>query len=254
MGKGNFFKKDIKKRKKEKKSRGIKQRILEQKKMVEEKIHHVVEVVTEDKKSPDLDSVVEKSVVEEKPVVEKSVVEEKPVVEKSVVEEKPVVEKSVVVNVQHLIFDASIISYIMLDNRQVIEGIQKFSEKEIKFLTFDAVINSFIENERLTYNRILTFDQIVSKLKKIGDFQYYGFDEKSELGQRANALFKAEKYVDNSDILEEKKLSKTDCILIELLIDKSVILVTNNSLLKEATIQEAKERNVTVNIFDPLEL
>ena len=232
MGKGNFFKKDIKKRKKEKKSRGIKQRILEQKKMVEEKIHHVVEVVTEDKKSPDLDSVVEKSVVEEKPVV----------------------EKSVVVNVQHLIFDASIISYIMLDNRQVIEGIQKFSEKEIKFLTFDAVINSFIENERLTYNRILTFDQIVSKLKKIGDFQYYGFDEKSELGQRANALFKAEKYVDNSDILEEKKLSKTDCILIELLIDKSVILVTNNSLLKEATIQEAKERNVTVNIFDPLEL
>jgi len=171
-----------------------------------------------------------------------------------VVEEKPVVEKSVVVNVQHLIFDASIISYIMLDNRQVIEGIQKFSEKEIKFLTFDAVINSFIENERLTYNRILTFDQIVSKLKKIGDFQYYGFDEKSELGQRANALFKAEKYVDNSDILEGKKLSKTDCILIELLIDKSVILVTNNSLLKEATIQEAKERNVTVNIFDPLEL
>ena len=232
MGKGNFFKKDIKKRKKEKKSRGIKQRILEQKKMVEEKIHHVVEVVTEAKKSPELGSVVEKLVVEEKPVV----------------------EKLVVANVQHLIFDASIISYIMLDNRQVIEGIQKFSEKEIKFLTFDAVINSFIENEQLTYNRILTFDQIVSKLKKIGNFQYYGFDENSELGQRANALFKAEKYVDNSDILEEKKLSKTDCILIELLIDKSVILVTNNSLLKEATIQEAKERNVTVNIFDPLEL
>jgi len=232
MGKGNFFKKDIKKRKKEKKSRGIKQRILEQKKMVKEKIHHVVEVVTEDKKSPELD----------------------PIVEKPVVENKPIVEKPVVANVQHLIFDASIISYIMLDNRQVIEGIQKFSEKEIKFLTFDAVINSFIENERLTYNRILTFDQIVSKLKKIGNFQYYGFDEKSELGQRANALFKEEKYVDNSDILEEKKLSKTDCILIELLIDKSVILVTNNSLLKEATIQEAKEKNVSVNIFDPLEL
>jgi len=170
------------------------------------------------------------------------------------VEEKPVVEKLVVANVQHLIFDASIISYIMLDNRQVIEGIQKFSEKEIKFLTFDAVINSFIENERLAYNRILTFDQIVSKLKKIGNFQYYRFDEKSELGQRANALFKAEKYVDNYDILEEEKLSKTDCVLIELLIDKSVILVTNNSLLKEATVQEAKERNVTVNIFDPLEL
>jgi hypothetical protein len=193
-------------------------------------------------------------VVENKPIVEKPVVENKPIVEKPVVENKPIVEKPVVANVQHLIFDASIISYIMLDNRQVIEGIQKFSEKEIKFLTFDAVINSFIENERLTYNRILTFDQIVSKLKKIGNFQYYGFDEKSELGQRANALFKEEKYVDNSDILEEKKLSKTDCILIELLIDKSVILVTNNSLLKEATIQEAKEKNVSVNIFDPLEL
>ena len=232
MGKGIFFKKNIRQRKKEKKSRGIKQRILEQKKMVEEKIHHVVEVVTESKKSPELD----------------------PVVEKSVVEEKPVVEKSVVANVQHLIFDASIISYIMLDNRQVMERIQYYSEKEIRFLTFDAVINSFIENERLTYNRILTFDKVVNKLKQIGNFQYYKLDENSELGQRANALFKAEKYVDNTDILEQKKLSKINCILIELLIDKSVILVTNNSLLKEATIQEAKERNVTVNIFDPLEL
>ena len=66
-------------------------------------------------------------------------------------------------------------------------------------------------------------------------------------------LFQAEKYIDDSNILEEEKLSKTDCVLIELLIDKSVVLVTNNSLLKKATIQEAKERNVTVNIFDPLE-
>jgi hypothetical protein len=171
------------------------------------------------------------------------------------VKPEPVVEKPVEeTKVNYLIFDESIISYIMLDNRQVIEGIQKFSEKEIKFLTFDAVINFFIENERVTFNRILTFDQVVNKLKQIGDFQYYGFDEDSVVGQRANALFEAEKYIDDSDILEEKKLSKTDCILIELLIDKSVILVTNNVLLKKATTQEAKERNVTVKIFDPLEL
>ena len=222
MGKGNFFKKNIKKRKKERKDRSIKQRILEQKKKVEEKLHHVVEVVSENQNS-----------LESEPVVEKPVEETK---------------------MYHLIFDQSIISYIMLDNREVIEGLQKFSEKEIKFLTFDAVINFFIENERVTYNRILTFDQVVDKLKQIGDFQYYGFDEDSAIGQRANALFEAEKYIDDSDILEEKKLSKTDCILIELLIDKSVILVTNNALLKKATTQEAKERNVTVKIFDPLEL
>ena len=222
MGKGNFFKKNIKKRKKERKDRSIKQRILEQKKKVEEKLHHVVEVVSENQNS-----------LEPEPVVEKPVEETK---------------------MYHLIFEQSIISYIMLDNREVIEGLQKFSEKEIKFLTFDAVINFFIENERVTYNRILTFDQVVDKLKQIGDFQYYGFDEDSAIGQRANALFEEEKYIDDSDILEEKKLSKTDCILIELLIDKSVILVTNNALLKKATTQEAKERNVTVKIFDPLEL
>ena len=222
MGKGNFFKKNIKKRKKERKDRSIKQRILEQKKKVEEKLHHVVEVVSENQNS-----------LESEPVVEKPVEETK---------------------MYHLIFDQSIISYIMLDNREVIEGLQKFSEKEIKFLTFDAVINFFIENERVTYNRILTFDQVVDKLKQIGDFQYYGFDDNSAIGQRANALFETEKYIDDSDILEEKKLSKTDCIIIELLIDKSVILVTNNALLKKATTQEAKERNVTVKIFDPLEL
>ena len=235
MGKGNFFKKNIKKRKKERKERGIKQKILEQKKKVEEKLHHVVEIVSENQNSSEPELVVEKPVEEVKP---------EPVVEKPVEETK----------VNYLIFDESIISYIMLDNRQVIEGIQKFSEKEIKFLTFDAVINFFIENERVTFNRILTFDQVVNKLKQIGDFQYYGFDEDSAVGQRANALFEAEKYIDNSDILEEKKLSKTDCVLIELLIDKSVTLVTNSALLKKATMQEAKERNVTVKIFDPLEL
>ena len=248
MGKGNFFKKNIKKRKKERKERSIKQRILEQKKKVEEKLHHVVEIVSENQNSSEPEPVVEKPVEEVKPepVVEKPVEEVKP---------EPVVEKPVEeTKVNYLIFDESIISYIMLDNRQVIEGIQKFSEKEIKFLTFDAVINFFIENERVTFNRILTFDQVVNKLKQIGDFQYYGFDEDSAVGQRANALFEAEKYIDDSDILEEKKLSKTDCILIELLIDKSVILVTNNALLKKATTQEAKERNVTVKIFDPLEL
>ena len=228
MGKGNFFKKDIKKRKKERKERNIKQRILEQKKKVEEKIHHAVEIVTEAKKSP-----------EPEPVVEK--VEE--------VKPEPVIEK-----VQHLIFDTSIISYILLDNRQVIEGIQNFSENEVKLLTFDDVINDFIENEKLVYNRILTFDQIVNKLKQVGDFQYYKIDKNSEITKRANVLSQAEKYIDDSNILEEKKLSKTDYVLIELLIDKSVVLVTNNSLLKEATMQEAKERNVTVDIFDPLEL
>ena len=227
MGKGNFFKKDIKKRKKEKKERGIKQKILEQKKKVEEKIHHVVEAVTEVKKSP----------------------EPEPVEEKVEVKPEPVEEK-----VQYLMCDQSIISYIMLENRQVIKGIQEFSENEQKILTFDAVINDFIENEKLVYNRVLTFDQVVNKLKQIGNFQYYGFDEDSTIGQRANVLFDAEKYIDDSDILEEKKLSKTDCVLIELLIDKSVILVTNNTLLKKATTQEAKERNVTVKIFDPLEL
>ena len=238
MGKGNFFKKDIKKRKKEKKERGIKQKILEQKKKVEEKIHHVVEAVTEVKKSP-----------EPEPVEEKVEVKPDPVEEKVEVKPEPVEEK-----VQYLICDQSIISFIMLENRQVIKGIQEFSENEQKILTFDAVINDFIENEKLVYNRVLTFDQVVNKLKQIGNFQYYGFDEDSTIGQRANVLFDAEKYTDDSDILEEKKLSKTDCVLIELLIDKSVILVTNNTLLKKATTQEAKERNVTVKIFDPLEL
>ena len=174
MGKGNFFKKDIKKKKKERKDRGIKQRILDQKKKVGEKIHHVVDAVAEIKKSTETEPVVEQTVKEPEP------------------------------KIQHLIFDSSIISYIMLDNSQVIEGIQRFSEDETKFLTFDAVINSFIENEQLTYNRILTFDQIVSKLKMIGNFLYYGFDSNSDIAKRASTLFEAEKYVDNSDILEEK--------------------------------------------------
>ena len=246
MGKGNFFKKDIKKKKKERKDRGIKQRILDQKKKVGEKIHHVVDAVAEIKKSTETEPVVEQTVKEPEPVVEQTVKEPEPVVEQTVKEPEP--------KIQHLIFDSSIISYFMLDNNQVIKGIQNFSEEETKFLTIDAVINEFIEKEQLTYNRILTFDQIVNKLKQIGNFQYYGFDSNSDIAKRASTLFEAEKYVDNSDILEEKKLSMSDCILIELLIEKSVVLVTNDSLLKQAVEQETKQRNLTVNIFDPLEL
>ena len=244
MGKGNFFKKDIKKKKKERKERGLKQRILDQKKKVEEKIHHVVDAVTEVKKPTEPEPVVEQTVKEPEPVVEQTVKEPEPVVEQTVKEPK----------IQHLIFDSSIISYIMLDNNEVINGIQNFSEGETKFLTIDAVINEFIEKEQITYNRILTFDQVVNKLKQIGNFQYYGFDENSDISKRANMLFEEEKYIDNSDILEEKKLSMSDCILIELLIEKSVVLVTNDSLLKQAVEQEAKQQNLTVNIFDPLEL
>ena len=246
MGKGNFFKKDIKKKKKERKERSLKQRILDQKKKVEEKIHHVVDAVTEVKKPTEPEPVVEQTVKEPEPVVEQTVKEPEPVVEQTVKEPEP--------KIQHLIFDSSIISYIMLDNNEVINGIQNFSEGETKFLTIDAVINEFIEKEQITYNRILTFDQVVNKLKQIGNFQYYGFDENSDISKRANMLFEEEKYVDNSDILEEKKLSMSDCILIELLIEKSVVLVTNDSLLKQAVEQEAKQQNLTVNIFDPLEL
>ena len=66
MGKGNFFKKDIKKKKKERKERGLKQRILDQKKKVEEKIHHVVDAVTEVKKPTEPEPVVEQTVKEPK--------------------------------------------------------------------------------------------------------------------------------------------------------------------------------------------
>ena len=274
MGKGNFFKKNIKQRKKEKKKQGIKKRILEQKKKVADKIHHIDESNTEIEKISDSKPVVEKIHIEkETEVVIEEEIEEKvkeiesdPTVEKETevvieeeIEEKvkeiesdPTVEKSSEPKVQYLIFDESVISYIMLDNRQVIERIQHYSEKEIKFLTIDVIINQFIESERLTYNRILTFNKVVNKLKQIGNFQYYKLDKNLEIIKRAKILFESEKYIDNTDILEQKKLSKTNCILIELLIDKSVILVTNNALLKLATIQEAKERNAVVKIFDPL--
>jgi len=246
MGKGNFFKKNIKKRKKERKERGIKQRISDQKKKVEEKVHHVVNAITAPQKPPEHEQ--EVKIEEEKetePIIEEPVIETKP---------EPIKEKPPEPKIEHLIFDTSIITLIMLDNKQVIESIQSFSEKETKFLTIDSVINEFVENERLIYNRILTFDQVATKLKQLGNFQYYRFDDSSDIAKRAISLFEAEKYIDDSDILEEKKLSKTDCLLVELLMDKSVVLVTNNTLLNDATKNEASERDVFVRIFDPLKL
>ena len=116
MGKGNFFKKNIKQRKKEKKKRDIKQRILEQKKKVEEKIHHIDESNTEMVKISDSEPVVEKIHIEKETEV---VIEEKTEEKVKEIEASPTVEKSSEPRVQYLIFDEIIISYIMVDNRHV---------------------------------------------------------------------------------------------------------------------------------------
>ena len=90
MGKGNFFKKNIKQRKKEKKKRDIKQRILEQKKKVEEKIHHIDESNTEMVKISDSEPVVEKIHIEKETEV---VIEEKTEEKVKEIEASPTVEK-----------------------------------------------------------------------------------------------------------------------------------------------------------------
>ena len=213
-------------------------------------MHLVVDTITDVQKSPEHEQ--EVRIEEEKetePVIEEPVFEPKPE-PKPEPEPEPKPEPKI----EHLIFDTSIIALVMLDNKQVIESIQSFSEKETKFLTIDSVINEFVENERLTYNRILTFEQVATKLNQLGNFQYYRFDDSSDIAKRAISLFEARKYTDDSDILEKKKLSKTDCLLVELLMDKSVVLVTNNALLNDAAKNEASERNVFVRIFDPLKL
>jgi hypothetical protein len=132
----------------------------------------------------------------------------------------------------------------------IIEAIKKYSKEKYKIFTIDRIIREFINMEGHVYNNTITSDDVIGRLEIFGDVEYDKFDWNSDVGYKARDLFESGKYTDESGF---KKLSLADCILLELSIAKSLVLVTGDHLLVKATTEEARDRNPATKIFDPYE-
>ena len=222
MTKGSFFQNNIKKKKREKKVRNL-----------EHKKHA---------KSKQISSIINEALAES---VSDSQERAKQILES---------EKTAQVQVPKLLLDANIIKAIFLNKDSIIQAVKKYSKEKYKIFTIDRIIREFISMELHIYNNKTTFDQVIDRLKILGDVEYVTFDWNSDVGHKARDLFESEKFTkETNDESGFGKLSETDCYLLELAIAESLVLVTGDLLLARATAGEARDRNPSTKTFNPYE-
>ncbi len=218
MTKGSFFRNNIKKKKREKKVRNLEQKIHAKSKQISNII------------SETLDQAVSDSQERARQILES--------------------EKDEQIHIPKLLLDANIIKAVFLNKTNIIEAIKKYSKEKYAIFTIDRIIIEFIKMEYHLYKNKITFDEVFNRLQILGDVSYDVFDWNSVVGQKARDLCKSKKFTDESGL---KKLSETDCYLLELSIAESLVLVSGDHLLIKATTVEARDRNPSTKIFDPYE-
>ena len=225
MTKGSFFQNNIKKKKRERKIRSLEQKKEEKIKRTEEEKKQISNIISET-----LDQAVSDSQERARQILES--------------------EKDEQIHIPKLLLDANIIKAVFLNKTNIIEAIKKYSKEKYAIFTIDRIIIEFIKMEYHLYKNKITFDEVINRLQILGDVSFDVFDWNSVVGQKARDLCKSKKFTDKSGL---KKLSETDCYLLELSIAKSLVLVTGDHLLVKATSEEARDRNPATKIFDPYE-
>ena len=225
MTKGSFFQNNIKKKKRERKIRSLEQKKEEKIKRTEEEIKQISNIISET-----LAESVSDSQERARQILES--------------------EKDEQIHIPKLLLDANIIKAVFLNKTNIIEAIKKYSKEKYAIFTIDRIIIEFIKMEYHLYKNKITFDEVINRLQILGDVSFDVFDWNSVVGQKARDLCKSKKFTDKSGL---KKLSETDCYLLELSITKSLVLVSGDHLLIKATTEEARDRNPATKIFDPYE-
>ena len=225
MTKGSFFRNNIKKKKREKKVRNLEQKKHAKSNKHIEELKQISNIISET-----LDQAVSDSQERARQILES--------------------EKDEQIHIPKLLLDANIIKAVFLNKTNIIEAIKKYSKEKYAIFTIDRIIREFIHMERHIYKNNITFDEVINRLQILGDVDCDVFDWNSDVGHKARDLLESEKFTDESGL---KKLSETDCYLLELSITESLVLVSGDHLLIKATTEEARDRNPATKIFDPYE-
>ena len=231
MTKSSFFQNNIKKKKREKKVRNLeqkkhvmaKQKIEASKKATEQRIEENKEMIKQqtDQNVADLLN---------KPSAKHAQVKE---------EAKTV----------RLVIDTNIIKAVFLKQEKVIDAIKNYGKNDFSVILLARIISEFISMEKHKFEMDHDWVEIGERLEVLGRVEYTKL--RLDIIKKAEELVKSGKYVERVDG-EEKRLSLTDCILLEYAIAlDSAVLVTGDRRLLKATKKEAQFRKSSTDVLYP---
>ena len=228
--KGSFWKNNIKKIKKERKERSIKQEAKKKEARIEAEVK---------KKA--------KEEIERKEVEAKRIREAKEEAERKEIQKTYGKEHEPELDYEHeLLLDTVTVLDVFANNMVVITKLKNYEgSNNSLFLVLRRIIEEFTEVNKLEHGKYIQPEEIEAKLSLLGEVNVVRFDWNSPLARRASDLSESRKYYNKKT---GECLSETDCFLLQFAIEKSCTLVTSDKALIDATIENGGE------VFNPREI
>jgi len=228
--KGSFWKNNIKKIKKERKERSIKQEAKKKEARIEAEVK---------KKA--------KEEIERKEVEAKRIREAKEEAERKEIQKTYGKEQEPELDYEHeLLLDTVTVLDVFANNMVVITKLKNYEgSNNSLFLVLRRIIEEFTEVNKLEHGKYIQPEEIEAKLSLLGEVNVVRFDWNSPLARRASDLSESRKYYNKKT---GECLSETDCFLLQFAIEKSCTLVTSDKALIDATIENGGE------VFNPREI
>ena len=228
--KGSFWKNNIKKIKKERKERSIKQ---------EAKKKEARKGVEAKKKA--------KEEIERKEEEAKRIREAKEEAERKEIQKTYGKEQEPELNYEHeLLLDTMIVYDIFTDNMGVITKLKNYEGRNnLLFLVLRRIIIEFQNMMKDKFGESVQYDKVIEKLSLLGKVEVISHDHNSPLARKATELSESGKYYNEKTGVD---LSETDCFLLQCAIEFSCTLATDDRVLIDATKENGGD------VFNPREI
>ena len=228
--KGSFWKNNIKKIKKERKERSIKQEAKKREARIEAEVK---------KKA--------KEEIERKDAEVKRIREAKEEAERKEIQKTYGKEQEPELNYEHVVLlDTMIVYDIFTDNMDVITKLKNYEgSKNPLFLVLDRIIQEFQEVNKSEHGKYIQPEEVKTKLSLLGKVDVVKLDHNSSLVHKATELCESRKYYNKKTGVY---LSLTDCLLLQYAIEYSYTLFTDDRALVDATIENGGD------VFNPREI
>ena len=238
--KGSFWKNNIKKIKKERKERRIKQEAKKKEARIEaEAKKKEARIEAEAKKKA-------KEEIERKEVEAKRIREAKEEAERKEVQKTYEKEQEPELYYEHeLLLDTMIVYDIFTDNMDVITKLKNYEgSSNLLFLVLRRIIIEFQNMMKDKFGESVQYDKVIEKLSLLGEVKEVGIERDFALERKAKEIERSGKYKNETTGVT---LSFTDCFLLQYAIENSYTLVTNDRALINAT------RDKGGDVFNPHE-
>mgnify|MGYP001238162095 CR=1 FL=1 len=239
--KGSFWKNNIKKIKKERKERSIKQEAKKKEARIEAEAK---------KKEARIEAEVKKKAKEEierKEVEAKRIREAKEEAERKEIQKTYGKEQEPELDYEHeLLLDTVTVLDVFANDMVVITKLKNYEgSNNSLFLVLDRIIKEFRSVNKFEDGKYVQPEEVITKLSLLGEVNVVKLDWNSPLARRASDLSESRKYYNKKT---GECLSETDCFLLQFAIENSCTLVTADKALIDATIENGGE------VFNPREI